>query len=154
MTNILVSFDHWDATRFASDHWATARWFFGPNSKFLKAIATMAVIQPNPDEGECSNETLVETALDLIGYRCNDEDEGSPAPDLTEDQRESVVQYLLECHTAMRPYLPSGGTMQLRAYISSPDFNELYLIINHHDEREYPDQTGPGAGIRSISTAG
>lgn len=153
MTNILVVVDHWDATRFASDHWATARWFFGPNHKFLKAIATMAVVQPNPDEGESRNETLVETAYDIIGYRCDDQDEEHPAPDLTEDQRESVVQYLLECHAAIRPYLPSGGTMQLRSYVTSTEFKELYLIIKHHDDREYPDQTGPGAGIRAITTS-
>lgn len=152
--HLLIVFDHWDATRFQSDHWATASWFFGPGGKFLKAIATMAVIQPNPDEGELYVETLTDTALDLIGYRCDDRDEANPAPDLDEDQRQEVVNYLVECNRAMRPYLPNGGTNVLHSYITDPNYNELYLIIKHHDDAEHPDTSGFGCGIRSVKTAG
>lgn len=151
--NILIVFDHWDATQFASDYWATASWFFGPGGRFLNAIATMAVIQPNPDEGETDVESLTETALELIGYRCDDQDEANPAPDLDEDQRNEVVQYLIECNRAMRPYLPSGGTIKLHSFVTSPEYNELYLIIKHYDDREHPDSTGPGAGIRTLTSS-
>ena len=67
MTNILIVFDHWSATRFDSVHWPTANWFFGPRGNLLKAIATMAVIIPTGN-GDTHHENLIETAHSLIGY--------------------------------------------------------------------------------------
>lgn len=149
MTNILIALNHWDATQFESDHWATASWFFGPRHKFLHAIATIAVIQPNPEKDVNDVETIIETAHRLIGKRIDDEDERYPPPDLTDDQRDEVVRYLLDCNRAMRPYLPCSGTMQLHAHVSSPDFDELYLIIKHYGDNEYPNPIKPGTSIRS-----
>lgn len=149
MTNILVVLNHWEATGFGSDHWATASWFFGPTHKFLHAIATMAIIQPVNDEGEPSVDTILETAHALISKRIDCEDERYPPPSITDDQRNEVAQYLLECNRAMRPYLPSSGTMQLHSHINSESFDELYLIIKHFNEDEYPDQAGTRTGIWS-----
>lgn len=154
MNTILVALDHWNATAFNSYHWPTASWFFGPRHKFLNAIATIAVINPIKEEGELYVETITETAEELIGRRLDDEDEANPPPEhLTDDDRESVVAYLIDCHKAIRPYLPDHGTLHLHSYVTSPDFDDLYLIIKHHDDKEYPDQISAGSGIRSISTS-
>lgn len=154
MKNILVVLDHWEATSFGSDHWATASWFFGGSQKFLNAIATIAVITPVKEEGEAYVETITETAEELIGRRIDDPDESNAPAAITDDQRTEVVQYLIDCHKAIRPYLPDTGTLQLHSYVSSESFDELYLIIKHFDDEEYPDQVVPGTGIRSVSTAG
>lgn len=151
MTNILIVFDHWSATRFESDHWPTANWFFGPRGNLLKAIATMAVIIPTGN-GDTHHENLTETAHSLIGYRCDDEDEAYPAPAIDCGQRQEIVDYLLECNKAMRPYLPDNGQISLHSYVTSPEFNELYLIIKHHDDREHTDTVSTGTGIRSIAS--
>lgn len=155
MKTILIALDQWDATAFGSDHWATASWFFGPRGKFLNAIATIAVINPVKEIGEKYVETITETAEELIGRRLDDPDEENPPPaDLSEDDRESVIAYLLDCHKAIRPYLPDSGSLALHSFVTSPDYDDLYLIIKHHDDKEYPDQTVPGSGIRAITTSG
>lgn len=152
MTNILVVFDHWEATRFESDHWHTANWFFGTSSKFLKAIATMAVIQPTTQSDEDHVKILYETASTLIGYRNDDQDETHPAPAIDSFQREDVVKYLIECNKAMRPYLPNYGKIELHSYVTSPEYNELYLIIKHYGDQEHPDTASAVAGIRAITS--
>lgn len=154
MTNILIVFDHWSATRFDSDHWPTANWFFGPRGNLLKAIATMAVIIPTKDDGDNHDEKLLEAALSLIGYRCDDQDETHPAPDITDHQRQEVADYLIECNKAMRPYLPDCGEISLHSYVTSPEYDELYLIIKHYDTQERTDTISTGTGIRAISSAG
>lgn len=152
MTNILVVFDHWDATQFESDNWATANWFFGPRRNLLKAIATMAIIRPDKTKGE-TDEIITETALDLIGYRCDTPDETQPAPTLSESEKDQVVSYLRECNEAMQPYLPDSGHISLHTYLTSPDYNELYLIIKHNDERDHTDTPSSRAGIRVLTSA-
>lgn len=155
MKTILIALDHWNATAFGSDYWHTASWFFGPRGKFLNAIATIAVINPIEDIGEKYVETITETAEELIGRRLDDSDEENPPPeDLSDDARKEIVTYLLDCHKAIRPYLPDCGSLALHSFVTSPDYDDLYLIIKHHDDKEYPDQTVPGTGIRAIATSG
>lgn len=151
MKNFLITFDHWDATQFRSDHWSVASSFFGTSQKFLNAIATMAVIVPK-QTGEQHDQELSEVANTLIGYRMSDNDESHPPGDLSDIERDQVIEYLIECNRAMRPYMPGSGTCELRAVVTSPEFKELYLIITHYDDQELLDTPGAEFSLRLGTT--
>lgn len=134
--NILITNESWPTHNWAHVDWCIASDFFTPR-KLLHAIATLTMIQNDESVGEDYDSALDETIAELICKRIDDEDEENPAPGITDAERNQIARYLKDAVRALRPYMPSGGSLELITYISEPEKGKLYLVVRYHPEDEH-----------------
>lgn len=145
--NILIAQESFPTNNWCHDGWVAATHFF-PWQKLLHVIATLLMIQHDVDEGESYDAALSETIEELIDRRHSDEDEENPPPTLTDDERLHVAQYLKDAVRAMRPYMPSGGSLELVTYVSEPENNKFYLVVRYWPEDEHSGKAFASPSIR------
>ncbi len=145
--NILIANESWPTHNLAHDgYWIAASFF--TNSKLVRAVATLLMIQNDTKLGETYDAALDETIAELIGNRLSEEDEKNPPAAITDDEQLSITQYLKDAVKALRPYMPSAGSLELITYINEPDQNKFYLVVRYHPEDEHSDKAFANPSIR------
>lgn len=145
--NILIAHESFPTNNLYHDGWVAATYFF-PRQKLLHAIATLLMVQNDEERGESYDDALNETIEELIGRRYSDEDEKHPPPILTDHERNQVTRYLKDAVRAMRPYMPSGGSLELVTYINEPENNKLYLVVRYWPEDEHSSKAFASPSLR------
>lgn len=145
--NILITNESWPTHNWADDgFWVAANFF--TRSKLVRAIATLLMIQNDTDQGESYDDALSETIAELIGARLSEEDEENPPTTLSDDETNTVAEYLKKSVQALRPYMPSGGALELITYINDPEQNKLYLVVRYWPDDEHSDKAFTSPGVR------
>lgn len=145
--NILITNESWPTNNWADDgFWVAANFF--TRSKLVRTIATLLMIQNDTEEGESYDEALNETIAELIGARLSEEDEENPPTALTDDEANTVTEYLKRSVQALRPYMPSGGALELITYINEPEQNKLYLVVRYWPDDEHSGKAFASPGVR------
>ncbi len=146
--NILIANDATVAGDWRIEGWATAIGLFG-GQKLLQTIATLAMIQNDIDVGgenydEALSETIAELICTQIGKR---RENGSPRPP-TDDEVQQISGYLKHSVKALRPYMPSGGSLELVTYLTDPKSEIIYLVVRYHPEDEHSGKAFASPSLR------
>lgn len=145
--NILITQDAHLTNDLTHEHWSIATSFF-THRKLLHAIATLVVIQNDPESGETYDEAIDETIAQLISNRTDEEDERFPPFELDDTDRADVATYLKDAVKSLRPYMPSGGSLELVTYVSEPENDKLYLVVRYHPNDEHSGKAFASPGLR------
>lgn len=145
--NLLIAQDGFETNNVTHDGWVEATHFF-THPKLLHALATLLTVQNDSDSGESYDAAIDETINALISKRIDDEDESAPAPILTEDDRVQVFKFLKDSVNAMRPYMPTGGSLELITYVMSVDLTKFYLVVRYHENDEHTGKAFASPGVR------
>lgn len=145
--NILITQASWPTNNLVHDGWGVATSFF-TQEQLLHTIATLSMIQNDIDDGEYYDRALDETIEELIGNRISDEDKAHPAPTLSDDERHYVSEYLKDSVKALRPYMPSGGSLELITFVNEPEKDKFHLVVRYHPEDEHSGKAFTNPRVR------
>lgn len=145
--NILITHDGLDVNDVTHDGWADAIHYF-THKKLVHVLATLLMVQNDEDSGETYAKAINDTIEELIGTRADDQDEESPAPELTESERDQVKQFLKDSVESMRPYMPDGGSLELITYVMSLDQTKFYLVVKYHKDDEHTCKAFASPSVR------
>lgn len=145
--NILIAQDATVTNNWRQEGWATSIGFFG-GQKLLQTIATLAMIQHDTDEGESYDEALSETIAELIGNHIDKRHHQGVTRDIDDEERRQITEYLKYSVKALRPYMPSGGSLELVTYLTDSKNETLYLVVRYHPNDEHSGKAFANPSVR------
>lgn len=145
--NILITQDATVSSNWREDGWATAISFFG-GQELLKVIVALTLVQNDVDEGESYDEAISETIEELISVQIGKRVESGAPREIDADQKYDITNYLKQSVKALRPYMPTGGAVELVTYLTDLAREKLYMVVRYHPDDEHTGKAFTSPGVR------